>query len=1046
MKRKFIKIFGVLFALSLLMALPSVHQFAFKKIVSVVSAYKVESLQGVHLKLFPFTLQVDSAQIAAKKSQTNINLSKAEIKFLGGKWFLASEIVTYQAAETKEIIDTTSFTPEVLAKFLQHSFATLKDIAVIKINKLRIDSQELAVTLEQKNDQITGQIIHAGNVVNISCNAKKIIASGTWQGYPISFQCNIEENAISFEGKTVTYHGMPEFLKDSLGDQLFLKGKLVHNKEWNLENFELTSSNHHKISGSCTQKREQLNGLFNWTIPANGKKTETVCQIMVKGFAQQPNISVQFIKGIEPLKSLAATLDIIDKNHLKVTANAFYNKSNQAACNFDISLAQFTLNGIVDADVQKLEKLMHNFFPGFRGQARIKGEFVDCRNFNDGLLDLSWQMNIYSQNLNIPFLMSCKIKNGEGQGGVKISKGKYYSLPLDLNIKFIGNGDSVNVSQLSFALAELKINLTKAFVYDFAKGAENVNLQCLGGTVAIKNVLLSRTIIDSTLAVKLGNIQLKHLSPLLENGDLSGVMNAEFTKLPDTPSQGSITFSNVNWQKRQNNQLYRVIENLNCSLKTTSDGKKVEWNLTAKDNDKIDINSAGKVTLAEHQLDGSLKGMLKLKLLNDMLATGDRIYGDISLNVHFKGDIASPTFEGYVNADNGLYEHNEVGTYYQNIIIRTQAQGKRFVVKQFTAQDIRKSSDPNFAQLKGEGWVDFTNLLEPEFNVHLHMLRLRIAQHDGFISDATGTLTLLGKGSEVGCKGEATLENATYFLDQGAEGKVQTIENRKNKKSKNNKSKEYATAFPLDILIHCPENTFKVMGMGANTIWKGDFYVKKSIANPFLVGTVHLQEGTIDVLGRVLKLTKGAVTFVDDDRNNPRLDIVASQNMGDGLTVSMEIKGTGDNTVIDFNSTPQLQKEEILSLLVFGKRLGEVSVLQSMQLASLVKADNKQGDSFFSKLRSGFGFDELEFKTVTTGGASANDADATPQERAAAKTAQAVRIGKDFGKVRVAVEQGTGTANSKVVVSTPLGKNLALQGDVGSAQNSGVGISWIKRY
>jgi autotransporter translocation and assembly factor TamB len=57
-----------------------------------------------------------------------------------------------------------------------------------------------------------------------------------------------------------------------------------------------------------------------------------------------------------------------------------------------------------------------------------------------------------------------------------------------------------------------------------------------------------------------------------------------------------------------------------------------------------------------------------------------------------------------------------------------------------------------------------------------------------------------------------------------------------------------------------------------------------------------------------------------------------------------------------------------------------------------------------------------------------------------------VRVGKEFGKVQVGIEQGAGSETSKVIVSTPLGKNFALQGDVGGAQNSGFGISWIKRY
>ena len=238
-----------------------------------------------------------------------------------------------------------------------------------------------------------------------------------------------------------------------------------------------------------------------------------------------------------------------------------------------------------------------------------------------------------------------------------------------------------------------------------------------------------------------------------------------------------------------------------------------------------------------------------------------------------------------------------------------------------------------------------------------------------------------------------------------------------------------------------------MIGSGANTTWFGDIYVRKSIINPFLVGTVKLNEGTLDIFGKVLKITNGIITFVDDDRNNPLLDIKAVKDLGGGLVVAIEIKGTGKDTIFEFTSVPAMAKEEVLALLLFGKKLGEVSVLQSIQLAELTKSSRgSKKAGFFEKLRSGLGFDQFEFRTSTRGGAAENDSDATPAERAAGKTSQTVRIGQEFGKIQVGIEQGAGSETSKLIVSTPLGKNLVLQGDVGGAQNSGVGIGWIKRY
>lgn len=1046
MKSKFIKLsFGFALFITLLFV-PYVQTFVLKSTLSIFTPYKLVKVENLKLKFFPFNIKSNEIQIFEKKTNDNITLNNIEIEFQNSKWnFLINEM-HYIAKANQEFVDMTGFTPEVLAKFLQQSFVNLKNISIVKIEKLLFGNHAIKISLEQQNNQIIGNLSDGLNEVNLACDESQIMINGSWNNHPVEFQCDIQKNSINFSGKILVYNFFPEFFQNHFGEQLFFEGVLAYNQEWNLESLKLSTTGGHKFSGSCTQKRSQLNGLFFWSIPKTADNSEITCQITIKGFAQQPNINLQFINGIKPLESLQATIDIISKDHLKFNSKAFCNKKNQALCQFDIHLDPFMIDGEIDCNVQDLEKLLGNFIPSIKGRADIKGKFKNCYSFNQGLFDLFADIDASNESVHLPLKIEGELKNGVGKALLYVKNGKCHGMPLNINLNFLCNQNSIDVENLQCSLADLNLNLLKSFNYNFETGASNINLKCLGGKLTLKNILLSKTFKASAFILNFENIQMKNFSKLLENTLLSGVINAELIKSADQTAKTNIVINNLNWQKCAESQIYKVIEQFNCKLQANADEQHAEWNLTAQDNEKINLHSAGKINLSDYKIDGFFKGFIKLKLLNDWLASSDRIYGDISLNVRLKGDFLSPTFEGFINAENGLYEHNEVGTYYQNITIRTEAKGKKLLIKQFTAQDIRNSNDSNVGQLNGDGWLDFSEILNPEFNINLHMLHLRIAQHDGFISDASGTLSIIGKGSAVGCKGEATLENATYFLDQGSEGRVTVIEDRNNKKTKNKKTKEYAKAFPLDILMHVPENTFKVIGMGADTIWKGDFYVKKSIANPFLVGVVTLQEGTLEVLGKVLKITKGDINFVEDDRNNPHLDLVASQDMGDGLTVSLAIKGTGNNTIIDFTSTPQLQKEEVLSLLVFGKRLGEVSVLQSMQLASLVREDKKQGDSFFNKLRKGFGFDELEFKTVTRGGASENDTDATPQERAAAKTSQALRIGKDFGKVRVAVEQGAGTETSKVVVSTPLGKNLALQGDVGSAQNSGVGINWIKRY
>lgn len=229
------------------------------------------------------------------------------------------------------------------------------------------------------------------------------------------------------------------------------------------------------------------------------------------------------------------------------------------------------------------------------------------------------------------------------------------------------------------------------------------------------------------------------------------------------------------------------MNNLNAALDAQFENAVWKWKFNVKDQDKINLETKGSANLADSTIDAHIKGTTRLKLLTDWLATDDRIFGDISINLRAKGAMNSPMLEGSVDADNGLYENSEVGTFYQNIIIRTKAQGKRLIVNRFTAQDVTKSIDPNQGQLRGEGWIDFTDPLSPVFNVPMHLFHLRIAQNDGFVSDASGTLTITGKGADVGCKGEVTLEKASYFIESSADTKVPKIIDRHSKKPRKNK-------------------------------------------------------------------------------------------------------------------------------------------------------------------------------------------------------------------------------------------------------------------
>ena len=945
--------------------------------------------------------------------------------------------------------DFSNLTPSVIGYVVQKIPKSLKRFNAIEIEAFEIQEKKLKVELRRETKNWVGIIGNNKDTLNFSLSSlddhSKITVDALWEGKKISLNTEIHETSVHFNGNLITSSFISESAAEFLGQELNFSGYLENSGQWQLSEFKATTPNGHKLQGTCEQDGEDLKGSFIYDIPLPGIHKVAKCAITLGGSISAPAIKWHFQEGIEPLETAFGECNVIDFNHLKVTGQLHHDPKNTANLNLDIYLNPFSISGSSFVAVQDLQKFLHAFWPTAQGNLDFKATLKNVTSFENGTISVKGDGQVNDADFHLPINIDLDIKDGNGKGFLKLTKGFYKEHPLDADITFNTTSKELHIQKLKLQLQDLRLAILKSTTYNFEKGLTPTTIEFCGGTLEIRKLKLANKPAETTWAIDLHNIKLKGLKIIFGEEDVTGILSGKIVKVEQKPISLSLNLKNALWQRRHNKQFQKILENLNASLNAELENSVWKWDFKIKDQRKINLESKGQANLGDSTIDTHLKGSVQLKFLNDWLATDDRIFGTISINLRAKGSISSPVLEGAVDADNGIYENSEVGTFYQNITIRTKTQGKRLIVTKFDAQDVTESSNPETGQLSGGGWIDFTDPLSPVFNVPMHLFHLRIAQHDGFISDASGTLTITGKGSNVECKGEVTLEKVSYFLDASPDTKVPKVIDRSQKKDQDKQTKTYATAFPLDILVHTPPGSFKVLGLGTDSSWHGDFYVKKSIVNPFLVGTVTLHEGTLDVLGKVLNITRGTITFVDDDRNNPRLDIRAIKNLGDGVTVAIEIKGTGEKTIVDFTSTPSMPKEEVLALLLFGKKLGEVSVLQSVQLAEIARSDDS-GSGFFEKFRSNFGFDQFEFKTTTRGGVSATDEDATPQERAAAKTSQAVRIGKEFGKVRVAIEQGAGSETSKVVVSTPLGNNFALEGDVTGDQNSGVGVNWVKRY
>lgn len=986
---------GLLYAI---LQIQTMQVLILNNLIKLFTPFEITSIQLKNTAKFPFEVNLNDLVVSknGKVVATFKGVSWKVPNFNFSKIILGVDEASIINSESDEKFDFGKFSPAGLA-YTVHSFTNyLQWFENIFITKLAVNKKLLSANLKRREKESIISINNNGQDLNINLSSSGdhavLQVSGFWLGHKLKVDTNIYENSINFTANIDITPFVTEPVAKFLGNEVVITGSLVKDNDWQLKPLKIVTANGHVLDGQC------------------------------------------YIK---------------DPNNVSFNAKLSADDKNTASIDISISLLPFEINGSSDIAIEDLQKFLKPFLPDAKGNLNLHAQFTKFKGFESGCIKLQGQGLIHSHDFYLPVNADIDLNEGLGHGKLcvsnKLAKGHYQNHPIEAVIDFNSNQKELQIEKLKLHVHDLQIALLKPSTYDWKEGMNFAQTQFCEGMLEVRDFKFSKSNTESSYILNLRNIQIGALKILFGQEQVKGLLNGQLKKLPNMPIVIKMNLTNGSWQKLQDREVYKLLDNLSANLEGNLDDSKLTWKLNVHDQDKVNLQSSGHADLTNTTVNGNLKGLVKLKLLTDWLGTGDRIFGDVDINLQGKGHLENLVFEGSVNADNGLYEHNEVGTFYQDITIRTKAQGRKLIITRFDGKDITNSNDPSHGQLRGEGWIDFSNIFSPVFHVPLYLNHLRISQNDSFTSDASGSLLIAGIGADVNCKGEVTLENAEYFINENSEKNIPGIVDQKSNKDCI-QEKNTGTAFPLDILVHAPLGSFKVLGGGANADVFGDIYVKKSIVNPFLVGSVEIYEGTLDVLGKVLKITRGVITFVDDDRNNPRLDIKAVKDLGDGLIVAIEIKGTGQDTILEFTSVPSMAKEEVLALLLFGKKLGEVSVLQSIQLAELTKSKHSNKAGFFERLRSGLGFDQFEFKTTTSGGAAENDKDATPAERAAGKTTQAVRIGKEFGKIQVGIEQGAGSETSKLIVSTPLGKHLALQGDVGGAQNSGVGISWIKRY
>ncbi len=130
--------------------------------------------------------------------------------------------------------------------------------------------------------------------------------------------------------------------------------------------------------------------------------------------------------------------------------------------------------------------------------------------------------------------------------------------------------------------------------------------------------------------------------------------------------------------------------------------------------------------------------------------------------------------------------------------------------------------------------------------------------------------------------------------------------------------------------------------------------------DPRVDGSLKAIRGTYTFAGRSFNIDNGSITFDGGSLVNPEIALTASADLQD-IRGIIKVSGTAQRPDIAFSSTPALPQDEVLSRMLFGESVANISATEALQLASAVNGLSGGTDYLnpLGALRSATGIDRL---------------------------------------------------------------------------------------
>ena len=327
--------------------------------------------------------------------------------------------------------------------------------------------------------------------------------------------------------------------------------------------------------------------------------------------------------------------------------------------------------------------------------------------------------------------------------------------------------------------------------------------------------------------------------------------------------------------------------------------------------------------------------------------------GPVAIGADIGGRLTDPQVRGSMRAQNARLESPVTGTVITNLVADGRFVGPRLIFNRLAGQTNGSGS------IEGSGSVTFSEgrtLLDLAFNAN----EAQLLNRDDVAAKVTGPLKVQSSGRGGTISGNLRLNSGRFTL-----GRASSAANVPKLAVRHVGADEADVIEPEDLHpwrldIALAGGNLQVRGLGIRSTWTTDLKIGGFADSPAFTGRADLVRGDYEFAGRNFRLERGIIRFRGESPPNPLLDIRAEAQV-QGLDATVLVQGTGLKPEISFASVPQLPQDELLSRILFGTSITNLSAPEALQLASAVAALNSGTGSLdpINALRRAVGLDRL---------------------------------------------------------------------------------------